>query len=119
MIALRRAGAIPDREIAVPVSLVQAYQIARDVWRTGQFDSAPRAGNVALDKDLARRAREIAELKELVGECALSEPIAPVSAMEGKFHWACAKGKVIGRVQRSPTSKLELQVIEFGGMANE
>jgi D-alanyl-D-alanine-carboxypeptidase/D-alanyl-D-alanine-endopeptidase len=41
-----------------------------------------------------------------------------VSAMEGKFEWACEKGKVLGRVQRAPTAKVELQVIDFGGIPN-
>jgi D-alanyl-D-alanine-carboxypeptidase/D-alanyl-D-alanine-endopeptidase len=37
----------------------------------------------------------------------------PISAMEGTFTWACAKGSIAGRVQRAPTAAMQLQVIDF------
>ena len=67
-----------------------------------------------LDRDLDRRRNELIALKGNVGTCAMSEPIKPISAMEGTFEWTCAKGRVLGRVQRAPTPTLSLQVIDFG-----
>lgn len=115
LLTLRRAGVIPDRAIPVSRGLAEAYLIAKGAWTAGSLKGAPLTGNVALDRDLARRATEIAEIKELVGDCPMKEPIAPVSAMEGRFQWNCEKGLVVGRVLRAPTSRLELQVIDFGG----
>lgn len=119
LLALRRAGAIPDRVHPVSPGLADAYDIAKRAWTSGNLAALPLANNVAPDKDLPRRAREIAEIKGIVGACAMSETIVPVSAMEGKFEWACEKGKVTGRVQRAPTAALQLQVIDFGGIPNE
>lgn len=119
LLTLRRAGAIPDRPVPVSASLAQAYEVARNTWRTGSLAAAPLAGNVALDKDLARREAELGELRQLVGACGMNEPITAISAMEGKFEWSCATGRIVGRVQRAPTSRFELQVIDFGGGPND
>lgn len=115
LLILRRAGAIPDRSLPLSAGLVAAYEAAKRAWTTGSLEGIPLARNVALDKDLSRRAREIAEIKELVGACQMDEPVAPISAMEGRFEWSCAKGVVVGRVQRAPTPRVELQALEFGG----
>ncbi len=113
ILALRRAGAIPDRAVPVSAGLAQAYALAKTVWSSGDLAAAPLANNVAMDRDLARRASDIAELKAKVGGCAMTEPVEPVSAMEGTFSWTCASGNITGRVQRAPLSAIQLQVIEF------
>lgn len=113
MLELRRAGAIPDRGQPVAPSLAQAYEFARKVWQSGDPSAAPLANNVVPDRDLARRKAAIAELKAKVGSCAMSEPVIPVSPLEGTFTWACLAGKVTGRVQRAPLARPELQVIDF------
>ncbi len=113
MLALRRAGAIPNRSAPVSSGLAEAYALAKAVWISGDPARAPLAGNVAMDRDLARRAKDIAELKAKVGACAMGEPVVPISAMEGTFSWSCAAGKVAGRVQRAPLAALQLQVISF------
>jgi hypothetical protein len=43
----------------------------------------------------------------------MDEAVAPVSAMEGKFTWACAHGRITGRVQRAPVGEMKLQALEF------
>jgi serine-type D-Ala-D-Ala carboxypeptidase/endopeptidase len=113
MLALRRAGAIPDRTVPVSPGLAEAYALAKTVWTSGDPARVPLANNVAMDRDLARRAKDIAELKARVGACAMSEVAVPVSAMEGTFTWTCAGGKVNGRVQRAPLAALQLQVVDF------
>lgn len=110
---LLQAGLASERAIPVSSDLARAYDIARDVWKRGDPARAPLANNVALDRDLARRRKDIGELKQQVGACRTDAPIAPISAMEGTFTWTCAKGNVAGRVQRAPTPALSLQVLSF------
>lgn len=116
MLALRRAGAVPDRVLAVSPGLGEAYALARKAWQSGSVAGVPLAGNVALDLDLARRATQIAALKRNVGTFATDAPIVSVSRMEGTFEWTCTGGKIAGRVQRAPLSQLALQVIEFAAV---
>ena len=113
LLALRRAGAIPDRAAPVAPGLEEAYLQATRAWVNGSLTDLPLADNVALDRDLARRERELAEIKQSAGTCARYEPIVAISAMEGTFTWTCTRGKVTGRVQRAPLAKLELQVLDF------
>ncbi len=112
-LALRRAGAVPDRPQPVSVGLAQAYAQAKAVWQSGDPAAATLANNVAMDRDLALRVKDIAAVKAKAGTCTLSEPIKPVSAAEGTFSWACSGGTVLGRVQRAPTTALQLQVVDF------
>jgi CubicO group peptidase (beta-lactamase class C family) len=113
MLALRRAGTIPDRPVPVSTGLARAYGLARQVWVSGDPSTAPLANNVLMDQDLARRQAALAQLREKVGSCAMSEAIKPISAMEGTFTWTCASGRIFGRVQRAPLEALQLQVLEF------
>lgn len=113
MLALRRAGAIPDRVQPVSTNLAAAYGLAKQVWSSGSVASAPLANNVVPDRDLARRDRDIAELKTRVGNCAMAEAVVAISAMEGTFAWNCAAGRVEGRVQLAPLDEAALQVIDF------
>jgi CubicO group peptidase (beta-lactamase class C family) len=110
---LRRAGVIPDRSPPISPGLATAYEMARAVWRSGDPAQATLANNFALDRDLPRRAKEIADLKAKLGDCAMVEPIVPVSAMEGTFSWSCSGGRITGRVQRAPLAPNQVQVIEF------
>jgi hypothetical protein len=110
---LRAGGLAVDRALAVSPDLARAYDLARDVWRTGDPARAPLANNVPLDRDLARRRADIAALKREVGACRTQGAIMPVSAMEGNFTWTCDKGTIAGRVQRAPTPALSLQVLSF------
>ena len=118
LIALRGAGLAPVRAKTVSPGLADAYAAAKTAWTAGDATTAPLAVNVLLDRDAARRKAEIAELKTSVGQCAMSEAIEPISAMEGVFHWSCPRGKIVGRVQRAPTPVLSLQVIDFGSPPN-
>ncbi|MGX7925894.1 serine hydrolase domain-containing protein [Tsuneonella sp. HG094] len=113
LLALRRAGAIPDRATPVSDGLAAAYDLARKAWGAGTVDGLPLANNVLLDSDLARRARTISTIKAAVGTCDTASLITPISAMEGRFEWNCATGKVAGRVQRAPTAEMQLQVIDY------
>jgi CubicO group peptidase (beta-lactamase class C family) len=112
-LALNTLKAIPDRTQPVSPGLSASYHAARAVWQTGTIEAAPLADNILLDRDSAAWKMAIASLKAAVGMCAASEPVTPVSAMEGKFTWSCERGRVSGRVQRAPTRALAIQALEF------
>lgn len=110
---LRSAGLAADRAVPVSEGLAAAYRYGKAVWDSGDPAVAPLANNVALDKDVADRRQEIAQLKTEMGACNTDAPITAISAMEGTFEWSCERGSVAGRVQRAPTSAVQLQVISF------
>jgi hypothetical protein len=113
LLALNKAGALKDRPLAIGAGLASAYEAARAVWRSGDIGAAPLANNILMDRDAASWAKLVTGVKAEVGECAASEPIKPLSAMEGRFTWICSHGRVEGRVQRAPTPAVTIQALEF------
>lgn len=112
-LALLAAKAIPDRTMPISPALAAGYVSTKSVWQTGTIEAAPLANNVLLDHDAEAWKRAIASLKSAVGTCAATEPVTPVSAMEGKFTWSCEHGRISGRVQQAPTKALGIQALEF------
>ena len=112
-LALQKAGAFSDRKLPVSPGLAAAYEAARAVWRTGDIAAAPLANNMPLDRDAARWKIVLASLGAEVGTCDADEAITPTSAMEGRFVWTCAHGRIAGRVQRAPLQDIKLQALEF------
>ena len=113
LLALQRAGVLEGRTIPVSPGLASAYEAARAVWRSGDIASAPLANNVLMDRDAAGWSKHISGVKAEVGTCAASEPVKPISAMEGSFVWVCEHGRVSGRVQRAPTNAVTIQALDF------
>jgi len=116
-LALNGAGALKERTIPVSDGLAAAYEAAKVVWRTADIGAAPLANNVLLDRSAENWREMVTDLRREVGACAASEPIVPISAMEGRFTWNCAHGRVSGRVQRAPTPELSIQALEFAAAA--
>jgi CubicO group peptidase (beta-lactamase class C family) len=117
MLALQQAGALQPRQPAVSEGLAKAYDAARAVWRTGDITAAPQAMNMPLDRDAAHWRSLLRDLQAEVGACGMAEPIAPTSAMEGRFVWSCERGHIVGRVQRAPLAEVKLQALEFAVQA--
>lgn len=116
-LALQKAGVIKDTDLPVTPGLTAAYDAAKAVWRTGDITAAPLANNVLMDHDRAAWDKIVGDVKKEVGDCAATEAITPVSAMEGKFTWTCSHGRVSGRVQRAPTPNIAIQALEFAPAA--
>jgi D-alanyl-D-alanine-carboxypeptidase/D-alanyl-D-alanine-endopeptidase len=116
-LALQKADAMKDRQLAVSPGLTSAYDAARAVWRSGDITVAPLANNVLMDHDVAAWKKIVADVKANVGQCPATEAITAVSAMEGKFTWTCTRGRVSGRVQRAPTQDMRIQALEFAPAA--
>jgi serine-type D-Ala-D-Ala carboxypeptidase/endopeptidase len=113
LLAMQAAGVLKDREIPVSPGLAQAYAAAREVWRKGDVTAAPLAMNMLMDRDAGRWRADLARLKSEIGDCAGTEAIAPISAMEGHFTWRCERGTIKGRVQRAPTPAVTIQALNF------
>jgi len=113
LLALQKAGVIPDRTLSVTPELAKAYAAAKAVWAKGDIAEAPQAMNMPMDKDAARWKAELAGLKSAVGTCTMDEAVEPISAMEGFFHWTCDHGRINGRVQRAPTPELSIQALSY------
>ncbi|WP_420136228.1 serine hydrolase domain-containing protein [Sphingomonas sp.] len=113
LLALQKAGLIPDRPRDASAGLASAYQAARAVWRSGDIGAAPLAMNMPLDQNAAQWKATLADLRAKVGNCTTDAPIQPVSDMEGRFSWICDHGTIAGRVQRAPTQELKLQALNF------
>lgn len=116
-LALQDAGMLSDRSIPVSEGLAAAYEAAKAVWRRGDIRAAPLANNVLMDHSAADWAKMIRDVRNEVGACAADEPISPISAMEGRFSWTCAHGRLTGRVQRAPTPQLSIQALDFAPAA--
>lgn len=112
-LALKQSGYLADRPVPVSPELAAAYDAAKAVWRAQDVSAAPLANNVLMDHDRAAWSKMISDVKADVGSCDANEPIKPVSALEGRFSWTCAHGRVDGRVQRAPTRALAIQALEF------
>jgi serine-type D-Ala-D-Ala carboxypeptidase/endopeptidase len=112
-LALKKAGALQDRAIAVSTGLASAYEAAKAVWRTTDIMAAPLSNNVLMDHDRVAWKKIVSDVKIEVGECAATEAIEPANAMEGTFHWSCAHGRVDGRVQRAPMAAVAIQALTF------
>lgn len=113
LLALQAAGVLEERGVPVSPGLAQAYDAARAIWAKGDVEGAPIAMNVLMDRDAGRWKAELAGLKQQLGNCAGSEPIGPISAMEGFFTWTCEKGRLKGRVQRAPTQEVTIQALSY------
>ena len=117
LMTLNKAGALNETPIPVSPGLATAYAAARRVWTTGDITAAPLANNVLMDRDAAAWKKTISGLKEEAGGCNTSEPIKPISAMEGRFTWTCEHGRISGRVQRAPTNAVTIQALSFAPAA--
>jgi CubicO group peptidase (beta-lactamase class C family) len=117
LMALNKAGLLQESPFAISPGLATAYAAARAVWANGDIRSAPLANNVLMDRDAAAWKTKLSDLKKESGACNLSEPIKPISAMEGRFTWACETGRISGRVQRAPTTDVLIQALEFAAAA--
>lgn len=113
LLALNKAGAFSSRALPISAGLATAYGSARTVWRTGNINAVTIGNNVLLDRTPDRWAKLVTDLKAEVGECPATEQVQPLSAMEGTFTWTCTNGRVQGRVQRTPSTNVEIQALSF------
>ncbi len=119
LIELEKSGLLADRPQAVSAALASAYDVMKAIWRDSSLRPAEGylAMNVTLDKSVALRERELAELRGKLGQCETIAPIVATGALNGTFTWRCEKGAIKGEVLLAPTARPQIQSYEFDGEA--
>jgi len=118
LIELQKAELLAERPQAVSTTLAGAYEVLKAIWREGSLRPAEGrlAMNVPLDKSLALRERELAELRASRGDCDMSAAIAPAGELHGTFVWRCEKGAIKGEILLTPTASPGIQRYEFSAV---
>ena len=114
-VALQRAGSLLGRELAVSAQLAAAYRAAGAVYRAGDVTAAGNlmAMNFLMDRSRENWRRELARLRDEVGQCDTVSPIAPSGALSGSFTWRCAHGRIQGNLLLAPTTPASIQALRL------
>ncbi len=114
-IILQKSGLVPAREIPVSAALAGAYQAALEVYASGDLSPAKDllAMNFLLDRSAENWARELARLKEEVGERIADTPIKADGMLSGEFKWTCERGTIKGSITLAPTNPPGIQQLGF------
>jgi D-alanyl-D-alanine-carboxypeptidase/D-alanyl-D-alanine-endopeptidase len=114
-LALKNAGAIPDRTVPASAGVTAGYAAARAIWAAGDVavEKDRLAMNFLMDRDAAHWKDALAALKTEVGACAANEPIVATTAMAGKFVWNCDHGRIEGSFLLGPTPTMTLQELKL------
>ena len=111
--ALQSAGFLKDRAIPVSADLDRAYRAVGAIYGRGDIAAGGDvlAMNVLLDRDAAGWGRDLASLRQQVGECDTGAPVTATGALTGEFTWRCAHGRVEGSLELAPTRPARIQSI--------
>lgn len=114
-VALHRAGSLLGRELAVSAQLAAAYRAAGAVYRAGDVTAAGNlmAMNFLMDRSRENWRRELARLRDEVGQCDTVSPIAPSGALSGSFTWRCTHGRIQGNLLLAPTTPASIQALRL------
>jgi hypothetical protein len=114
-LALHRKGYFKSRTPPISAPLATAYRMTGIIYSRGEVDSSTGqlAPNFLMDRDAAGWRRDLARLKENVGDCDTTASVSAASALSGKFEWRCAHGRVSGSVTLAPTRVPLVQEIKL------
>jgi serine-type D-Ala-D-Ala carboxypeptidase/endopeptidase len=114
-VAFHSAGALLERELAVSAHLAAAYRAAGEIYRAGDVSAAANllAMNFLMDRSRENWRRELAKLRDAVGQCDTASPIAPGGALSGSFTWRCARGRIRGDLLLAPTTPAGIQALRL------
>jgi CubicO group peptidase (beta-lactamase class C family) len=112
-VTLSRGGFLKPRSVAVGPVLATAYRTAGTIYQQGDVGVAgdQLAMNFLMDRDAAGWRRDLAKLKQAVGDCDTSAVIVPNGALGGDFTWRCATGRVTGQLLLAPTTPPRIQTL--------
>jgi CubicO group peptidase (beta-lactamase class C family) len=118
-LALRRAGALTRRSMAVSPELAAAYRAAGQAYRAGDLAVARDmlAGNVFLDRDREQWRAELARVRGEAGACDTAAPVEPTGERAGHFTWRCATARVRGELLLAPTPEPAIQLLTLTATA--
>jgi D-alanyl-D-alanine-carboxypeptidase/D-alanyl-D-alanine-endopeptidase len=112
---LTKAELFKDRALPVSVELAQAYRTVGAIYKAGSVAQSQDqlAMNFLIDRDAAGWSRDLAALKNSVGDCDTSAAISPTGALTGDFKWRCTHGRLNGSVLLAPTTPATVQQIKL------
>ena len=113
--ALHKAGFFKDRTLPVSEGLANAYRTVAAIYQRGEVTGSAGqfAMNFLLDRDAAGWARDLANLRQQVGDCDTTAPISANSVLSGDFTWRCVHGRLTGSVTLAPTRPPRIQEIKL------
>jgi CubicO group peptidase (beta-lactamase class C family) len=114
-VALNKAGYLKRRPAPISDALAGAYRAVVAIYQAGNVAAAGDtfAVNFLMDRDAAGWGRDLAGLKEKLGDCDTTAPVNPTGALSGSFTWRCASGRVSGSVLLAPTTPPRIQEIRL------
>jgi CubicO group peptidase (beta-lactamase class C family) len=114
-VELLRAGVLTGRQIPVSDSLARAYQTAGAIYGSGSVAGAAEqlAMNFLMDRSAENWSRELAKLKDEVGQCDTTSPIKANGSLAGTFTWRCANGRLNGGLLLAPTNPPGIQALRL------
>lgn len=114
-LALQKAGFFKSRPASISMALASAYRDVAVIFATGDVAAVAKglAMNFPMDRDTAGWKRDLATLKEQVGDCDTSSALSPSHALAGEFEWRCARGRVSGSVLLAPTQPPRIQALRL------
>lgn len=120
-LALYRAGLAPVRELPVSAALAEAYRVAAGIYSAGDLGpgTAMLAMNFLMDQSAGNWVRELAKLKQEVGECTGDAPIKATGMLSGNFQWTCERGAINGRLLLSPTNPPKIQSLGLEAVTSQ
>ncbi len=118
-LAMHAAGFLKDRPQAVSPELQAAYEAVGEIFQQGDVMAGADmlAMNFLLDRDATEWARQLASLKQQVGDCDASSALKANHVLSGEFTWTCATGQVAGGVLLAPTKPPRIQALRLAPSA--
>jgi serine-type D-Ala-D-Ala carboxypeptidase/endopeptidase len=112
---LQQAGLLKKQPTPIAEALANAYRAVGAIYTAGDVAAGGDvlAMNFLMDRDAAGWARDIATLKNQVGNCDTTAVITPKSALAGEFAWRCVHGRLAGSVLLTPTTPTRIQAIQI------
>ncbi|MBS0578244.1 MAG: beta-lactamase family protein [Proteobacteria bacterium] len=114
--ALHNSGWLPpERAVPVSATLADAYRVVAEIYARGSVAQAKDqlAMNFLLDRDTGGRARDLAALKDRLGDCDTLAPISASGALSGDFLWNCTRGRLKGTLELAPTRPPRIQSLKL------
>jgi CubicO group peptidase (beta-lactamase class C family) len=112
---LHRTGLIPPRPVPQNSGLTTAYRTAGAIYAAGSVEPGRPllAMNFLMDRSAEHWRRDLAQLKQQVGECRTDAPVQPVHNLLGRFSWTCERGTLRGALMLAPTDPAGIQSLRF------
>jgi CubicO group peptidase (beta-lactamase class C family) len=114
-VALQKSGLLKARPTPVSAAVAAAYQAAGAIYKQGDITAGGDvlAMNFLLDRDADSWARDLARLREQVGDCDTASAIRPTGQLSGQFTWRCAHGRLRGSLLLAPTRPARIQQLRI------